>query len=63
MRLERDLCGNCDHWREEHYDSDGAWMGEMIGCAEYIGVNPTPERLRRKPKDLEKAASADTPEV
>ena len=50
-RRDRSLCANCDHWREEHYDAQGAWIGERIGCAEYDGVNPGPDRMKKKEKE------------
>jgi len=48
---DRSLCANCDHWREEHYNEDGSWRGETIGCSEYEGVNPEAKRLEKREKE------------
>ena len=61
MKRERNLCGNCDHWREEHYGPDGAFIGEQIGCWEYDGINPDPARLKNREKELEDARAESEP--
>lgn len=58
MKHDANLCGNCDRWREEHYAQDGSWLADQP-CAEYIGVNPSPDRLAKREKELRKAMSGD----
>lgn len=50
--MARDLCGNCQHWREEHYGVNGEWQGQLFGCAEYQGEEPSDERAAKKPDEL-----------
>lgn len=47
---ERDLCANCDRWREEHYDNQDAWVADQP-CSEYDGITPGPERRKKKDKE------------
>lgn len=55
--MDRDLCGNCGRWREEHYNQLGAWRGEQLQppCVEYYGVVPSPERRAKKQDQLNAA--------
>jgi hypothetical protein len=55
---ERDLCANCDHWREEHYNASKVWVGDRIGCEEYLGVPASRERRLGKVRELNEAAAA-----
>lgn len=50
--MDRDLCLNCDHWREEHYGVTGEWQGQLWGCAEYQGGDPGEARRSAKPDEL-----------
>lgn len=50
--MDRDLCVNCDHWREEHYGVTGEFQGQLFGCAEYQGDAPDEERRSRKAEEL-----------
>jgi len=52
--FDRDLCGNCDRWREEHYAADGSWLAEQP-CDEYYGITPSADRAKKKERELEKA--------
>lgn len=58
MTHDRDLCGNCDRWREAHYDRQGAWVIDQP-CTEYQGVEPTPDRRKRKDKELDKELAGE----
>lgn len=52
--MERDLCANCDHWRESHYAAGGAFIADkLFGCYEYQGVVPTEERRATRDEDLQ----------
>lgn len=55
--MDRDLCANCGHWREEHYNNGAAGgpyiAHELFGCAEYQGSVPSSERRAEKADDLE----------
>lgn len=50
--MDRDLCANCDQWREQHYNKSGIWIGDRIGCVEYQGSEPTDERREKKKKEI-----------
>lgn len=50
--MDRDLCMNCDHWREEHYGVTGEWQGQLFGCAEYQGGVPREERRAEKSEQV-----------
>lgn len=50
--MDKDLCSNCGHWREEHYDITGASQAHLLGCHEYQGERPTPERANKKNAEL-----------
>ena len=52
MAIERDLCGNCAHWREEHYGVNGEFQGHLFGCAEYQGVEPDADRAAKKQEEV-----------
>lgn len=56
-RQERDLCGNCDRWRELHYNDQGEWVTDQP-CSEYDGIVPDAARRKRKEKELEEADGA-----
>lgn len=49
---DRDLCANCGHWREEHYGVAGEFQGQLFGCAEYQGVEPSDDRAARKADEV-----------
>lgn len=49
--FERDLCASCNRWREEHYDNQGNWLTDQP-CSEYQGVTPSPDRLKKKEKEI-----------
>lgn len=49
---DRDLCANCAHWREEHYDVTGAFQGQLFGCHEYQGVDPDDARAAKKDAEI-----------
>lgn len=51
--MDRDLCANCGHWREEHYNASGAFIGDRwYNCVEYLGTVPTAEQRAKKGEDL-----------
>lgn len=57
--MDRDLCANCGHWREEHYGVTGEFIGgRVFGCAEYQGIEPTEERRAKKADQLRAAREA-----
>lgn len=55
--MDRDMCANCGHWREEHYNNGAAGgpyiADKLFGCHEYQGSVPTAERRKEKDGDLE----------
>lgn len=55
--MERDLCGNCGHWREEHYNASGVFVADRwFNCVEYLGTVPTEERRAKKREEIARAA-------
>lgn len=50
--MDKDLCANCAHWREEHYGVNGEWQGNLFGCAEYQGTEPDDERSGKKADEI-----------
>lgn len=54
MSEQRDLCANCDNWRELHYGSEsGIFIGDRaLGCVEYQGTVPSPQRRAKKDDEL-----------
>lgn len=55
---DRDLCANCAHWREEHYDRTGVFQGALFGCSEYQGIEPSDERAANKAAEVRASAKA-----
>lgn len=54
--MDRDLCANCDRWREQHYNASGIFIADLLAppCVEYLGTSPSAERQKEKPGDLER---------
>jgi hypothetical protein len=53
--MERDLCGNCGAWREEHYGGGGQFIAHMrFGCMEYNGVQANDAQRKSKDEDIAK---------
>lgn len=50
----RDLCANCDRWREQHYSAGGAFVADRMNppCFEYSGTEPSDERRKQKADEL-----------
>ena len=53
----RDLCANCDRWREQHYNLSGIFIADRLDppCVEYLGTFPDEKRRQNKEKELKGA--------
>jgi len=49
--MAREICNNCDGWREEHYMRGGGWNEEGT-CQEYVGRDATADELKHRDADL-----------
>lgn len=61
--MERDLCANCDRWREEHYDRNGLWIADrwQVPCISYSGIEPSEERRKQKADELASVRAGRAP--
>jgi len=52
--MDRDLCANCDRWREQHYNLSGIFVADRLNppCVEYLGTMPDDARRGKKDKEL-----------
>lgn len=56
---DRDMCANCGHWREEHYNRSGVFVADrLFNCIEYSGTGATDEQRKTKAKDIKATSDA-----